>query len=214
MAILSKFQPFEEQGGKIYFRRGRAGPFYEVSEKEKTALVKEAGVLRRQMIILTGAFFIVFVVTLLLVPEILELNYWAALMVVISLLLVSLLPFFLLVKFHLIHQKKIRNILGAREALSPVNIKAKKIRKTSPETLGVNTNRLIIIFLLGVAIATVGIVMLFFGEEMPFRKQLIWWMNLLTGSLMAGLGLYGLLRKKPEKPNPPGFSRDDQSGQP
>ncbi|MCH8348541.1 MAG: hypothetical protein IH901_08640, partial [Proteobacteria bacterium] len=98
---------------------------------------------------------------------------------------------------------KIRHILGARKALLPDNIKARKAqetRKTSPERLGVNTNRLILIFLLGVAITTVGVVMLFSGGEMPFRKQLIWWMNLFTGSMLTGLGLYGLRRKKPKDP--------------
>ncbi|MCH8081748.1 MAG: hypothetical protein IID52_05115 [Proteobacteria bacterium] len=212
MAKFMTYQPFEQRGGKIYFRRGRSGPVYEVSEKEKAALVKAAGALRRQMTILIGAFFMVFAVTILLLPQIIDLNYGMALMVIAGLLFVSILPFFLLVKFHLIHQKKIRHILGTRKALLPENTKAREPRKTSPERLGVNTNRLILIFLLGVAITTVGVVMLFSGEEMPFRKQLIWWMNLITGSMLTGLGLYGLLRKKPKAPNPPGFSRDDQSG--
>lgn len=206
MALAFKSQPFEERNGKIYFRRGRTGPVYEITEDEKTTLAREAGTLRQQMIVLISAFALLFIATLLFLPQILDMSYQMALMIIFVLLFVSIIPFLLLVKFHLGHQKKIRNILGTRNAVSPESLNAKS---PAQKRLGVNTGRLAIIFLLGVAITTVGIVMLFSGDDLPFRKQLIWWMNLLTGSLLTGLGLYGLLRKKPERTNPPGFSRDD-----
>ena len=168
------------------------------------------------MFILIGSFLTVFLLTILLLPQILGLNYQMALMVVVGLLIFSFIPFYLLVKFNLSHQKKIRAILGPCEAVMlPRADKTSEPKKpkTDPR-LGINTNRLVAIFLLGIAITTVGLVMLFSTGDLPFRKQLIWWMNIVTGSMLTGLGLYGLLRKKPQKPNQSKTSNDDPGDQP
>jgi len=222
MASKAKSKDFEERGGKIYFRRGRSGPLYEVSGEEKDALLKEVAVLRRNMVILVVSFVLVFAATVLLLPVILDLSFQAALMVMFGLMFVSLLPFFLMVRFHLGHQQKVRGILGAREGFNPAALEA--LETPASETpkpaepvdarQGVNSGKLVAIFLVGVAITTIGVVMLYYGGDLPFRKQLIWWMNIVTGSMLTGLGFYGLIRKKPRKPTPLKMPRGDQNDLP
>jgi len=216
MADFFKSKAFVHRRGKIYFRRNRFGPVYEVGEAEKTALTNAANSLRKKMFILIGSFLTVFLLTVFLLPQILGLNYQMALIVVVGLLIFSFIPFFLMVKFNLSHQKKIRAILGPCEAVMlPRADKTSdpQTPKTDPR-LGINTSRLVAIFLLGIAISTVGLVMLYFTVDLPFRKQFIWWLNLVTGTMLSGLGLYGLLKKKPRNPKQSKTSNDGPGDQP
>jgi len=232
MADNAKSKDFEDRGSKIYFRRGRLGPFYQVSVEEKAALLKQAARLRRNMIILVSSFAVVFAATLWLLPAILDLTFQTAIMVVFGLVFVSFVPFYLMIRFHLGHQKKIRGILGAREGISRAELDALDAAapKTSAEATpaakapakakavdprkGVNSGRLAAVFLLGVAITSIGAAMLYFSPDLPFRKQLIWWMNIITGSMLTGLGLWGLLRKKPEKPSELKIPHDERNDLP
>lgn len=211
MTVVKRYHPFEEAEGKIYFRRARTGPVYEISAAERTTLRVEMKNLRLKMTGVIAFFVAMFLATIFFMPQILQLNFNFALMVVVVMLALGIAPFLVMVKLHLIHQRRVRGILGKRQALSPNANAAIAVKAAPAATQGINSGRLAVIFLLGVAITTVGIVMLFSGEDVPFRKQLIWWMNLVTGALLSGLGLYGLVRKKPSQTI---LSDDDQNDQP
>ena len=233
MSLFSAYRPFEERGGQLYFHRAKSGPTYEISREEKASIALVMKKLRTNMFIIIGGFALMFVTTVFLLPQILEMNPQMAFIVAGVMLGIGVVPFLLMVKLHLTHQKKIRGILGDRRAISPEAMKqtpapgapssaakpppspeAATAQTTQQATRGMSIGKVGAIFLLGIAITTVGAVMLFGGEEMDFRRQLIWWLNIVTGSLLTGLGIYGLVIRQKPPISPLPTPRGDQSDRP
>lgn len=233
MSLFTAYRPFEERGGQLYFHRAKSGPTYEISSDEKTSIARVMKKLRTTMLIIIGGFALMFVATVLLLPQILGMNPQLAFIVAGVMLGIGVFPFLLMVKLHLTHQKKIRGILGDRRAISPEAMKqtapagapssaaktppspeAAKTHTTQQATRGMSIGKVSAIFLLGIAITTVGAVMLFGGEEMDFRRQLIWWLNIVTGSLLTGLGIYGMIIRQKPPISPLPTPRGDQSDLP
>ncbi len=233
MALFARYRPFEERGGQLYFHRAKSGPTYEITGDDQAAIALVMKQLRRNMMIVIGGFGLMFAATIFLLPQILDMNPDLAFIVVAVMLGVGVIPFLAMVKLHLMHQKKIRGILGDRRAVSRSSmapagpVGAPSATKTRQETMpeaapettveqrrGLSLGKLAAIFLLGIAIATVGMVMLFSGEGMDFRRQLIWWLNLVTGSLLAGLGAYGLIIRQKPPLSPLPTPRGDRSDRP
>lgn len=233
MSLFTAYRPFEERGGQLYFHRAKSGPTYEITGEEKASIALVMKKLRKNMFIIIGGFALMFVVIIFLLPLILNLNPQMAFIVAGLMLGIGVVPFLLMVKLHLTHQKKIRGILGDRRAISPEAMQqtapagapssaakpppspeAAKAQTTQQATRGMSVGKLGAIFLLGIAITTVGAVMLFGGEEMEFRRQLIWWLNIVTGALLTGLGVYGLIIRQKPPISPLPTPRGDQSDRP
>lgn len=233
MSLFSAYRPFEERGGQLYFHRAKSGPTYEISSDEKASIALVMKNLRKNMFIVIGGFALMFVTTVFLLPLILSMNPQMAFIVAGVMLGIGVVPFLLMVKLHLTHQKKIRGILGDRRAVSvaamqktapagasstatkpPPSPEAAKAHTTQQATRGMSVGKLGAIFLLGIAITTVGAVMLFGGEEMEFRRQLIWWLNIVTGALLTGLGVYGLIIRQKPPVSPLPTPRGGQSDRP
>lgn len=207
---MARFFPnrsFVEKNGKIYFFRGRTGPTYEVTENEKAAIIALSRKLHLKMAGIIALAFAGFGVFVLFLPFILTLTFDLAMTIMIALILGSLAPLGLTLRFHLTHQKQIRGVLGKKTAIE-FNMKEKtentaEARKAPASQKQSNLmdivqkrerqTRFFWVFFLGLIISSVGITMLISIEEPTTKMIFIWVLNLMTGLGLLLVGVLGLV---------------------
>ncbi len=214
MATFFPSRSFFENGGKIYFLRGRTGPTYVVTPNEKARIIRATRNLHLKMAaVIAGAFggFGIFVVFL---PEILDLPFNVAMVIMVVLTLGSLVPLGLTLRFHLTLQNQIRGILGTKNAVEfdfrkdtgrmPEKAKNEPEKTESPPPKKRLTlmdivrkrerkARFFWVFFLGVVITSVGVTMLFGVEELTTKQFFIWVVWLMTGLGLLLVGMLGII---------------------
>lgn len=221
MTTFFPSRAFVTKEGKIYFFRARNGPTYEVTENEKTAIIALTHRLHLKMIGIIALSFSGFGVFVFFLPQIITLSFDLAMSVMIALILASLAPLGLTLRFHLTHQKNIRGVLGKKTAVE-FNMKENKekdpeTRKARPPQQKFNLmdivqkrqrkTRFFWIFFLGIVISAVGVTMLVSIEEPSTKMIFIWVLNLMTGLGLLLVGFIGLGYRWSDSRGPEGKRR-------
>lgn len=206
MATFFPRRAFVKKKGKIYFFRGKNGPTYAVTEAEKKAIIALTHKLHWKMAGIITLAFSGFGIFILFLPQILTLTFDLALAIMIALILASLAPLGLTLRFHLTHQKQIRGVLGKKTS---IEFRMKKLQEKEPEVRKKmppqkdfrlmeilrkreRQTRFFWVFFLGIAITAVGITMLISIEEPSTKMIFIWVLNLMTGVGLLLVGFLGL----------------------
>ncbi len=206
MATFFPSRAFVNKNGKIYFFRTRSGPTYEVNEEEKSAIIALTYKLHYKMAAIIGISFGGFGLFVLFLPTILTLTFDLAMMIMLALILGSLAPLGLTLRFHLTHQKNIRAVLGEKTAVdfNKEEQKEKIPKMAKPRPLQKKFNlmdivnkrerkaRFFWVFFLGIIITTVGVTMLISLEDPSTKLIFIWTLNLITGIGLLLVGIFGL----------------------
>lgn len=215
MATFFPSRAFVNKNGKIYFFRARSGPPYEVTENEKTAIIALTHKLHLKMAGIIALSFAVFGIFILFLPQILTLTFDFAMTIMIALIVASLAPLGLTLRFHLTHQKQIREVLGKKTAVEfKMNEKIEKkteARKAPPQKKfklmdtvhkRERQTRFFWVFFLGIIITSVGVTMLINIEEPSTKMIFIWVLNLMTGIGLLLVGLLGLIYRWKDSKSP------------
>ncbi|MEE8294663.1 MAG: hypothetical protein V3R64_03040 [Sphingomonadales bacterium] len=207
MATFFPRRAFVKKKGKIYFFRAKSGPTYEVTAAEKEAIIALTHKLHWKMSGIIALAFSGFGIFILFLPQILTLTFDLALAIMIALILASLAPLGLTLRFHLTHQKQIRGVLGKKTS---IEFSMKKLTEKEPEVrknmrpqkdfrlMEILRNRerqtrFFWVFFLGIIITTVGLTMLISIEEPSTKMIFIWVLNLMTGVGLLLVGFLGLV---------------------
>ena len=206
MATFFPSRAFVKKNGKIYFFRAKRGPTYEVTEAEKEAIIALTHKLHWKMAGIIASAFSGFGIFILFLPQILTLTFDLALAIMIALILASLAPLGLTLRFHLTHQKQIRGVLGKKTSIEfsmkKTSEKEPEVRKNRPPQKNFRLmeilqkrerkTRFFWVFFLGIIITSVGITMLISIEEPSTKMIFIWVLNLMTGIGLLLVGFLGL----------------------
>jgi len=207
MAILFPKRSFFENAGKIYYLRGRGGPTYVVTGYEKAKIIRATQSLHLKMAAVIALAFGGFGVFVFFLPQIIDLPFDFAMAIMVALILGSLAPLGLTLKFHLTLQQQIRKILGTKTAVEFNMNETKKPAPEKPDMPQPQTRvslmdivrkrerkaRFFWVFFMGVIITTIGVTMLMSIEDLSTKLLFIWVVWLMTGLGLLLVGTLGII---------------------
>lgn len=218
MATFFPKRSFYEKGKRIFFRRGPGGPTYEVTEGQRQKIVKATYRLHLKMVMIIALSFGGFGIFILFLPQVLDLPFETAMGIMLALILASLVPLGLTLRFHLAHQNQIRQVLGNKTSLEfeMTGSETQKADIPKPEKPAQRKSlmdvvrqrerkvRFVWVFLLGIVFSTVGLTMLFSIEPLTMKALFIWVLFTMTGLGLLLVGTLGIIyrfrdSRSPEK---------------
>lgn len=218
MATFFPKRSFYEEGKKIFFRRGPGGPTYEVTASQRLQIIKATHRLHLKMALIIVFSFAAFGIFILFLPRVLDLPFELAMGIMLALIVASLAPLGLTLRFHLAHQKQIRKVLGKKTSLE-YEMTATETGKTNPQRPPKPAKRgslmdvvrqrerkvrFVWVFLLGIIFSSLGITMLASSETLTMKTLFIWVLFTMTGLGLLLVGTLGIIyrfrdSRSPEK---------------
>jgi hypothetical protein len=180
---------FHQLDGKTYFKRSSHGPYYQIGLNEDLALRGLVAWQRRRMTLVVVVFAAALVPAAFGFSSLLDLEAGLGFVAAAVLIALGVAPFALMLAIHLTFQRRVRDVLGERHG--EMDIGLAEGGPVEPDSGG--EGKLAVLLFIGVAWLTLSAYMLVFSPgEMPFRKTLVWVLNLGASGLLTFLGGYGL----------------------